>query len=743
MLIKKTKAFLMYTLPGVFVLPQLLFAQPQSVSTKIFNSIPPQVSVAFDTSLKPLVFGVGRLQQAFQRSGEQVITIHLATVKSPPHISVTITGNESSIKKEGYKIAFVNKKLRITAIDTTGAMYGLLDVAEQIQMGNTWQTIKAKTVNPHFSVRAIKYNLPWSSYRSGPAMDQHMETSKDLTFWQAFLDQMADNRFNVLSLWNIHPFSFMVKPTNFPAANNFSEQEMKEWKQFFTSLFRMARERGIEPFIVNWNIAVSPEFAKAYGVNERNDMSAIVKRYTREVVTQVINEYPDLAGIGITLADWMSNFKSAGSDLPDMSAKDREDWIEETVIAGIKAASRPVKFLHRSVLSSDPVEMRRVINNANLPDTTLVEVKFNWSHGHSTPVLAMTHDSHSGKTDDGYWNPMPSNYRIEWMIRNEDFFILRWGQPDFIRKHIAENTRPFVNGYFVGSEGYIPAKDYSHIDNKHRNWKYAFEKQWLFYKLWGRLLYDPATPNDVFEEGFNMRYGNGEGHRLLKAYEYASEMPLKLASFFAATWDYSLYSEGFLAPFAANAGLNDTISSFISVEELIDHPVLDPKYISIKDYAKAVVENKPFDPGKITPLMLADSLENDGLNVIKLISPLRTGTLSPLTCELDDLETWANLSLYFSNKLRAGVALQQYRLMGNESQKEHAVRLLTDCLSYWKRVSVITSGHYKEVPYIGGYKSPLNAFKDAGYFSWIKFIPQAERDILIAKKAVPFKEIKK
>ena len=65
------------------------------------------------------------------------------------------------------------------------------------------------------------------------------------------------------------------------------------------------------------------------------------------------------------------------------------------------------------------------INDAKLPDTTLVEIKFNWSHGHSTPQLALTHDAHSGKVDNGYWSPMPDNYRIQWMIRNEDFFILR------------------------------------------------------------------------------------------------------------------------------------------------------------------------------------------------------------------------------------------------------------------------------------------------------------------------------
>ena len=33
------------------------------------------------------------------------------------------------------------------------------------------------------------------------------------------------------------------------------------------------------------------------------------------------------------------------------------------------------------------------------------------------------------------------------------------------------------------------------------DWKWAFERQWLFYKLWGRLLYDPTTPDAVFAGG--------------------------------------------------------------------------------------------------------------------------------------------------------------------------------------------------------------------------------------------------
>jgi hypothetical protein len=687
-----------------------------------------QTTIAFDWESQPLLFGVSRIEKAFQKSGHPVKKISINQGFRDAGIEIRVIGQDASLRKEGYTITHKENRLLVTAIDPVGAMYGALDVAEQIAMGQPWQTALNKTVNPHLTVRAIKFNLPWSSYRTGPAMQQHMEVCRDLGFWQSFLNQMAEDRFNVLSLWNVHPFSYMVKPLHFPKANGFSQKEMAEWKHFWTTLFRMARDRGIEPFIVNWNIAVSPEFAKAYRVRERNDTSAIVKRYTREVVTQVINEYPDLAGIGITLADWMSNFNASKSSLPEMTPKGREDWIEATVVAGIRKAKRPVKFLHRSVLSSDPTEMRRVIDKAKLPDTTLVEIKFNWSHGHSTPSLLITHDSHSGALDDGYWDPMPNNYRVQWMIRNEDFFILRWGQPDFIRAHIAQNTKPYVNGYFVGSEGYIPAKDFSHLSNPHRTWTYAFEKQWLFYQLWGRLLYDPSTPDSVFEATFENRYGKGSGKSLLLAYAVAGKMPLRLASFYRSTWDYTLYSEGFLAPSPAG-GLNDKISSFISIDELIDHPTLDPRYLSIADYVQQAAEKKTPPLGMTSPVMLADSLEIDSREVLRLVEQLRSRSIPPtLACELDDLETWAYLSAYFADKLRAGVALQTFRTSGDKTQQQRAIQFLTHCHALWKRVIEITSRHYQEVPYI-------DDDSDARTFSWSKYLPQVQRDITVAAQS--------
>ena len=653
-----------------------------------------------DRNSASLILMVGEMESEDQRSDPSII-----------------------LKPEGFQL--INKKSQILlyAGDSIGAMHGMLKLAHHYQVNSDFSSVKSQVVNPKFSFRAIKFNLPWSSYRYGEVMDLHLSVARDLSFWEEFLDMMTENRFNKLTLWNRHPFPFLIRARNFPEATPFNEPELAEWKHFWTQLFAMAKVRGIETYLVNWNIIVSPQFAAYHGVKELNDTSALVKQYTKESVTQVLNEYPDLTGLGVTLADWMN----------DMTPQQRETWIEDTFVVGIKAAARPAKFIHRSVLAGSPLAMRKVINAADLPDPVHVEIKFNWSHGHSTPELAITHDYESGKIDPRFWQPFPENYRIEWMIRNEDFFILRWGQPDFIRAHLAANDDPYVDGYFIGSEGYIPAIDYSHRNDGHRTWQYAFEKQWMFYHLWGHLLYNPETPDQFFESTIEARYGNGTGSRLLDAYRKVSSVPLKIASFYAGTWDYTLYSEGFLSPVPAR-GLNDGHSSFISIDELINHETLDPNLISIRDF----VANPEEGDGKKDPLVLANELENDchyGLSLVKELKQFSSRYEEEFTCELMDLETWAWLGLYFADKLRAGVALQKARINGDPSAREMAIELLTECVNHWDQVIELTDTHYLEVPYLSGQNfSWVKGKIDAHTFSWKKYRDEVRRDLDLALK---------
>jgi hypothetical protein len=704
-----------------------------------------QLSLAYNTENAPITYAATKFQQVSVEAGISVSIYPITRSSGLADIIVVLKDEVSvalapfikdndfdDIRAEGYRYKKIEEgeSLLILAVDEVGAMYGLLKLSENIQLNQKYQAPADKLVTPSLPYRIVKFNLPWSPYRNSEAMTVHTQTCRNLDFWKSFLDMMAENRLNVLSLWNKHPFPYMIKAENFPEATPFNDQEMEEWQSFWKTLFRMAKQRGIQTFVVNWNIVVSPEFAEAYGAEEYNDLSDQVKRYTRESVTQLINEYEDLTGLGVTLADWMGNF---GEET--MTPQKREDWIEDTFVAGMKAADRPIKFLHRSVLAGDPLAMRQVIDRADLAEPALVEIKFNWSHGHSTPTLAITHDYHSGELDERFWKPKPENYHIQWMIRNEDFFVLRWGQPDFIRQHIALNNQDYVNGYFIGSEGYIPALDYSHKVAPFKTWQYAYEKQWLFYKVWGRLLYDSSTPDSVFTAAFDMRYGHGTGGPMLKAYQLASNMPLRLASFHRSTWDYTLYSEGFIQaePSSPN-GTFDRSSPFISIDEFIDHETLDPQMLSIPQYVQLLHQKKDIPKDKITPLGLADASEEDSREALEIIDALRPRVddySGALVSEIDDVATWSYLGLYFAVKLRAGVALESFRISGDPIQKEEAVRLLERCLTHWDQVIVYTKDRYMPTPHV----STQNYGQEYDVFSWSLLRPQVVRDIAIAKGA--------
>jgi hypothetical protein len=328
---------------------------------------------------------------------------------------------------------------------------------------------------------------------------------------------------------------------------------------------------------------------------------------------------------------------------------------------------------------------------------------------------------------------MPKNYRMIYTMRNEDFFVLRWGEPDFIREVLKRNSQVYVGGFLIGSETYIPGIEYITKPGPHLTWKYAFEKQWLFYQVWGRLMYDPSEGDEIFANAFNQKYDIASGNKLIEAHKLSDKMPLKLASFYAASWDFTLYSEGFLAN--AKSALNclyDKVSPFISVDEIIETVVLDTNMISIKDF----VGGKRSPNGKTDPLKLADQLEQDGKKALKIVHGIKTEDPT-LIHEIDDIRTWSYLSLYFSEKLRGGTALQLYRTTGDKAKQDESIRSLEAALGYWKEVVAITGKYIDEISLThlnNRYVTNVNS-RPLDKFSWANLTGEVENDIEIAKNS--------
>ena len=644
---------------------------------------------------------------------------------------ISLVVNPNRLGSEAFSILPDGKAITIYGGDKRGLIYGTLALVEHLKNGVSLENIKSEDDKPGFEFRGIKFNLPWHTYRPSSALDQHYQTVRNLKFWEAFLDMMVENRFNVISLWNLDPYTFMIKPKNFPEASPWSEKEMAEWQHFYHEIFRMAKERGLDTYIVHWNIFVSKQFAKAHNVAKQNfypnyfvkgDTSEIVRSYMRECVKQVLHEYPNLDGIGI----------SQGEGMAGMTPLQRQEWVDDVLIKGMLEAGRPVKMINRvpfsSGTSSDPgvsKNVEEVTRNAmeslgnSFEGPIWVPIKFNWSHGHSTTKLVKVH---GGKLGDTYFKPEPKNYKIVWTVRNEDFFALRWGVPDFIRKHIAENGQAdYVGGYFIGSETYIPALDYFTAVKEPVKWRWAFQRQWLFYKLWGRLLYDPNTPDEVFQAEFNRRYSS-KGDNLLKAYALASNTQLRLACFYDSKWDFTLYCEGFLA-------LQGDTTKYISVDRLIDQPTMDPEYVSVKDYVEKTLKGETFADDRITPDKLADILEKDNREALHLVKNIDVSGDASLMYEVADVKVWAYLGLHLAEKLRGAIALQTYRRQGLLQDK--AIQHLKNALSYWDKVIEITRPIYKDMP-LAHYNHNFFTANNNNLFHWALIRDQVARDVDIA-----------
>jgi hypothetical protein len=373
---------------------------------------------------------------AQQRYAASVIEKALMTGKqvSASH-SIILSTNKVQLEGEAFSIKPGKQIITITGGDERGLIYGCLSLAEDLRNGIALKDCKAKNEKPFLPFRAIKYDLPWDTYRHSYALELHDQTCRDTSYWKAFLDMMAENRLNTLTLWNLHPYTFLIKPTNFPEASPWNDKEMEEWQKLFHSIINMATERAIETYIIPFNIFVTPEFAKAHNVAMDNltheyfvngDTSEIIKKYTRECVTQMLQEYPGLTGMGLTLGEGMGG----------MTPQQREDWMTAAIIEGMRLAKRKSKLIHRIPFSSTTgslgitsVETEKLTRKGIEKEAAMgftdgpiwADLKFNWSHAHSTPKLIKVH---GGKLYDTYFKPEPTAYKIVWTARNEDFFCL-------------------------------------------------------------------------------------------------------------------------------------------------------------------------------------------------------------------------------------------------------------------------------------------------------------------------------
>jgi hypothetical protein len=608
---------------------------------------------------------------------------------------------------EAFRIAKTAGGYRILGGDARGVLYGALDAAGQIRLSGA---IREKQSQPSLGIRGLKFNipLPGTGYLSEEDL-AHNQWFWNLDYWARFLDMAARNRYNAITFWSAHPYGRMVRIAKYPEAAEVPAAELDRNIAFFRRLFQMAADRGLDTYLVTWNIHVSRPFAEKRGIAAAGFDSPDVRDYQREAIKSLFATYPMLTGLGTTV----------GERMPGMTIQQKLDWIADTYFAALREVGRPVPFILR-YWQSEPKPMAAMLAKVKHSAPVYLDIKFNGEHMYSSPKPHVLDPKWVELARQGRW-------KLLWHLRNDCIFILRWGDPDFVRDTVRSMMGPDAAGFVEGSELDVPGTDRIHTAEAkpHLDWEYKFEKHWFRYMLWGRLGYDAAEPDSTWKAHFTHRFG-AAGNDVFDAMRQAGKIVPQITSYH---WNYmngDWYPEGSIGSWNTSYEQPRVnyrrAAMYHDVRTYIFNNTIDSTMANIPEFVAGASKA----PG---PLEIAARLEGFGKNALAALARARGKVergRKEFTCTDSDLEAYGNLGIYYAEKLRGAAHLAQFLFTGNRAGQQTAVADLGRAAAAWRNVAAATGKHY--IPH------EVWLF---GQFHWNLYTADVERDVAIAREASP------
>ncbi len=696
-----------------------------------------QINIVYDASIPQLDFAVGDLKKALVSKSYKVDEKANFTIK----FQIETNGTKS----QGFKIKKIsNSTILISSNDINGLMYGGLELAELITIGEDIRTLSEITDTPYIAKRGIKFNIPLdirtSSFDdSGDAAQSNIATMWEFEFWEEFFDNMARHRYNTISYWNAHPFSSMVQLEEYPdvafndvCGTTIKPQEnghywnvpempskriianLKVLKKmtidekiaFWQRVMKHAKHRGIDIYFITWNICLNG--AAPPGTNKENEgeigkygitndyKNEISKDYLRKSVKQFLLNYPDVTGIGVTAGENMR---------APMTDDDKEKWLWETYGLGILDAkeeqpNRKIDFIHRFWWTD-----MKVIKKywGDYPDSFNMSFKYAKAHMYSAvnPPFAKPFIK---------WM-QSENLKSWWNLRNDDIFIHRWGDPQYASSFIKHLPYDQTAGYYMGSDGYVWGREF--ISKQPENLRQLeINKHWFNFMLWGRLGYNPNIKNERFEKILAAKFPETDAQLLLNAWSEASKIIPQVTRFAWGDWDYHWQPEASM----------EIWNHLKPIDKFISNPTMEGSNIlNPSDYATAILNKETIS--KITPLDVIRNLENYSKKARQNADSLLKNVVSnELKQTLLDIKSMSYLGEYYAHKFAAAVELAFYKNNGIDTNKEKAIGFLEDAVTDWMRYRDINTDRY----------NPQN-FARLQTFDWNKQLERVKKDVEIAK----------
>ena len=578
--------------------------------------------------------------------------------------------------------------------DENGAMYGGLQIAENINFYGFKGEYNDEE-SPYLKNRGIKFSIPLD--RNSPTYYYSTDGNShkvainhiwDMSFWQTWFDEMARNRYNVLSLWSPHPFTSMLNMEDeYPGiaiqgVTGYGENDKEiqinnmtidEKVVFWRKVMKYGKERGFGTYFCTWNIFLSTAEGK-HGLTH-DPKNEKTKVYFKKCMIKFLETYPDLAGFGITVGERMG----------DLENLEKEEWAWDTYGKGMMeyAQSNPDRklvFIHRQHWGDIDNIWNYFQQLSELPNVRFdLSFKYSQAHAHTTVTPGRWDGT---KMEDGIG---PKNIMSWLTIRNDDWYFLHWADPNFVRDYVNHfpEIDKYVNAFYIGSDGWVFTKVFTSKDPYYEEKDMlSIQRTWYMQKLWGRISYNPSVSDDLFKNHLTLKYPEAPSEKLFEAWSNASGAIRLANEQVTGSWDLDMdwWPEGW-----TYGGWHGEEGRFYSLEDTRGTTPFNGSHLcSLSETAKGECGEK------LSAWETVDTIDKMARKALNILSNLDYGVNTELNLTLKDLKAQANLGLYNAHKFRAVMYVEQ-------DKREEAKEAIGNAYCYWKKYTNLMDELYKGV----------------------------------------------
>lgn len=664
----------------------------------------------------PALHGIAKLEEALRAKGctvtegasgvsgaDFVIVAGVMTAHGPAAAAIDAmkapmpSGAEALTVRMGSK--YKGKPAIVVAgSDATGLMYAELDLADRVgwsaKGGDPFQFAKNASEKPFLRDRGVTIFTMNRAY-----FESHLH---DEQFWVRYFDMFAEDRINELVLtfgyedggYMAPPYPFFFDVDGFPDVKvvGLTPEQQKENFTAFKTMLRLATERGIrvkpgiwehiyrgglQAGVIPWaSDGTKPFPGVVWGLNAQN-----VTPYTVAALKKFYEVFPEIKETqfrmheesGLRSAEiapfWHDVFGFYRTQAPDVLLELRVKGLPKSVIKDAQAQGLKIQldtkfWMEQMGMPYSPTHINK-------------EDQANARHSYADLL------------------EYPKTYDMNWTLWNGGSQrVLEWADPDYARR-MALSARLYDGHGLAVTEmeatkmlGDGPDKQVrDFLNDKYKYFDYEFERYWAFYRVFGRLSYNPDATADVWEREYTQRFGGQAGPHVMKAQQLASRV---LPRIVAASLPYGEFPTSAGWPEMKHEG---SLPQFARVEEGSDIA----QFMNVREEAISIIQGtdtamrRPEETSRwfarTSDAILAEVAEAERALGGKPASNEFQATLT-------DAKVLAALARYHSWRLLAAVDYNLYKQAGSLPAFDDAIAKERKAIQSWRELVAAAGDFY-------------------------------------------------